>query len=238
MTADNTRRPRVALCSGMSIPGRFSSPACCTGSIVIPPSAGGGGTTSGTSRIRGRSMTGSASSSGAGAGGVHDRGNSMILAVTGKRQRQLSNGWRVPQRSNPEHSRRRSEFWRHSTAQAMWQRIRPTPRRGLSNLRESGGFRCNASRISGSKRNRSDGYRGAVACAGIDIDSAAPPLLAASERIFSCRPGTGKSRFRFECGVAAGLALASARTAAKLWNPPGRASQMSPQIEQGMNQIS
>src|ERR1700675_3882987 len=55
------------------------------GSMVIPPSDGGGGTTSGASRIRGRSITGSASASSASGGGVQKRGNSRIFAVAGLR---------------------------------------------------------------------------------------------------------------------------------------------------------
>ena len=83
MSAHSTRRPSGALRRGTSMPGRFSNSGCCTGSIVIPPKAGGGGTVSGASNIRGRSMTGSANSSSAGNGGVQERGNSIILAVTG-----------------------------------------------------------------------------------------------------------------------------------------------------------
>src|ERR1700675_4995977 len=55
------------------------------GWMVIPPSDGGGGTTSGASRIRGRSITGSASASSASGGGVQKRGNSRIFAVAGLR---------------------------------------------------------------------------------------------------------------------------------------------------------
>ena len=66
----------------MSIPGRFSVSCFSAPSMVIPPSAGAGGAISGTSRIRGRSLTGSASSSGRGAGGAQaNLGNSIILAL-------------------------------------------------------------------------------------------------------------------------------------------------------------
>src|SRR5208283_3726555 len=79
--AESIRRAKGALCSGMSMPGRFSQSGSWGGSIVMPPRAGGGGATSGASRIRGRPMTGSANWSRGATGGVQERGNSMIFAV-------------------------------------------------------------------------------------------------------------------------------------------------------------
>ena len=67
-----------AACSGSSNPGRRSCADSSTGSIMIPPRAGGGGNSSGTSRMRGCSTTGSASPSKTGGGGAK-RGNSRIL---------------------------------------------------------------------------------------------------------------------------------------------------------------
>ena len=54
-------------------------PASSDGSIEMPPKAGGGGRTSGTSRMRGRSNTGSASSSTATGGMNDERGKARIL---------------------------------------------------------------------------------------------------------------------------------------------------------------
>src|SRR5215510_2029610 len=67
--------------NGISNPGRLSLTVSTAGSIRIPPSAGGGGASSGASKIRGRSSTGSASSSNGDGGTAQERGKVMIFAV-------------------------------------------------------------------------------------------------------------------------------------------------------------